>query len=126
MVGFGVYFLCFTGLGLLLLWRKRLFESHWFLKLAVLSIPLPIIANELGWIAAEMGRQPWVVQGLLRTEDAVSKIVPAGQILATIVGFSLVYAALFAIWIFLLARKMRQGPEEPGAKAGDSHSEEAY
>jgi len=129
MVGFGVYFLSFTGVGLLLLWRRRLFDTRWFLKLAVLSIPLPIIANELGWIAAEMGRQPWVVQGLLRTEDAVSKIVPAGQILATIIGFCLVYAALFAFWLFLLARTMRKGPEEPDTTtgdAGDANTEEAY
>jgi len=126
MVGFGVYFVCFTGVGLLLLWRKRLVDNRWFLKLAVLSIPLPIIANELGWIAAEVGRQPWVVQGLLRTEDAASKMVPAGQILATIVGFSLVYAALFAVWIFLLARKMRRGPEEPGATTSDTQTGEVY
>jgi cytochrome d ubiquinol oxidase subunit I len=111
MVGLGFYFIALTGLGLLLLWRRRLFENTLFLKVAFLSIPLPVIANELGWIAAEVGRQPWIVQGLMRTDEAFSTVVPAGQILVSIGLFTVVYALLFCVWIFLLRRKLQKGPE---------------
>jgi cytochrome bd ubiquinol oxidase subunit I len=111
MVGLGFYFVAFTSLGLLLWWRKKLYDNRLYLWLALLSLPLPIVANELGWMAAEIGRQPWVVYGLLRTENAVSKVVPAEQILASIVLFSLVYALLFATWIFLLRKKLLNGPQ---------------
>ena len=111
MVGLGFYFIAFTGLGLLLLWRRQLYENKWFLRVALLSIPLPVIANELGWIAAEVGRQPWIVYELMRTDEAFSTVVPAGQILASICLFSIVYALLFCVWIFLLRRKLHSGPE---------------
>jgi len=111
MVVLGFYFIAFTGLGLLLLWRRQLYENKWFLRVALLSIPLPVIANELGWIAAEVGRQPWIVYELMRTDEAFSTVVPAGQILASICLFSIVYALLFCVWIFLLRRKLHSGPE---------------
>ena len=110
MVGLGLYFIALTGLGLLLLWRRRLYDSALFLKIAFLSIPLPVVANELGWIAAEVGRQPWVVYGLMRTDDAFSTVVPADQILVSLGLFTVVYALLFCVWIFLLGRKLQQGP----------------
>jgi cytochrome d ubiquinol oxidase subunit I len=111
MVGLGFFFIGFGALGALLWWRGRLFDFKPYLWLAVASIPLPFIANELGWVAAEMGRQPWVVQGVLRTSDAVSPNVPAGHVLASIIMFSAVYALLFALWIFLLRKKIARGPE---------------
>ena len=111
MVGLGFYFIAFTALGLFLLWRRQLFENKLFLRVALLSIPLPVIANELGWIAAEVGRQPWIVYELMRTDQAFSTVVPAGQIFASICLFSLVYALLFCVWIFLLRRKLYKGPE---------------
>ena len=121
MVALGMFFIGFTALGLFLLWRKKLFSDNLlgrlFLKAALLSIPLPIIANELGWIAAEVGRQPWVVYHLMKTRDAFSTTVPAGQILATIIGFSAVYLLLFFVWIYLLRRQVSRGPEtvSPGS-----------
>ncbi len=111
MVGMGFYFIALTALGLLLLWKKRLTSNKLFLKLALLSLPLPIIANELGWVAAEVGRQPWIVYGVLRTDQAFSEVVPAGQIMASIVMFSVIYALLFFVWVYLLRKKLRQGPE---------------
>ena len=108
----GFYFAGLTGLGLLLLWRGILFSSRWFLTLAYLSIPLPFIANELGWIAAEVGRQPWVVYGVqgMRTALVASPSVSAGEILASLVMFVVVYSLMFALWLFLIRKAVRQGP----------------
>jgi cytochrome d ubiquinol oxidase subunit I len=106
----GMAFIAFSCCGAFLLWRGGLERGRWFLKLALLAAPLPIVANELGWIAAEVGRQPWAVQGLLRTRDAVSVNVPAWEILASICLFGAVYAVLLACWLFLLRRKILQGP----------------
>jgi cytochrome d ubiquinol oxidase subunit I len=111
MVGLGAYFVALNGLGLLLWWRRRLWQTRWFLWVAALSLPLPVVANELGWIAAEVGRQPWIVQGLLRVEEGCSERLPAGQVLASIVMFALVYALLFVVWIKLIRKKLWRGPE---------------
>jgi cytochrome d ubiquinol oxidase subunit I len=119
MVGLGMYFIGLTALGLFLLWRKRLHENRLFLRLALLSIPLPILANELGWISAEVGRQPWIVQGLMRTDQAFSTVVPAGQILVSILLFAIIYALLFGVWLFLLRNKLLQGPEAPASTGGE-------
>jgi cytochrome d ubiquinol oxidase subunit I len=119
MVGLGMYFIGFTALGLFLLWRKKVHDNRLFLNLALLSIPLPIVANELGWISAEVGRQPWIVQGLMRTDEAFSAVVPGGQILASIIMFGLIYALLFAVWLFLLRYKLRQGPEAMDSASGE-------
>jgi len=96
--------------GGLLLGKKR-YENKLFLKALLITLPLPILTMELGWMAAELGRQPWVVYGLLKTEDAVSVVVPAGQILATIIMFSVVYALLLALLIYLILKEFRRGPE---------------
>jgi cytochrome d ubiquinol oxidase subunit I len=109
----GFYFVGLTGLGLLLLWRGMLFSSRWFLTLAYLSIPLPFIANELGWMAAEVGRQPWVVYEVeaMRTALVASPSVSAGEILASLVMFVVVYSLMFALWLFLIRKAVRQGPQ---------------
>jgi len=112
MVGLGFFFLFFTAFGIYLQWKKKLYENRFFLTVAMFAIPLPFIANQLGWIAAEVGRQPWIVYGLLKTRDAISVSVPAGQILATIIIFTIVYAFLFWIWMYLLRRKINLGPEQ--------------
>ena len=107
----GMYFIGLTAFGMFLLWRKKLYQNKFFLWLALLSTPLPIIANELGWMAAEVGRQPWVVYNIFRTSDAISTTVPAGQILFSIIMFSIIYMLLFAVWLFLITRQIRLGPE---------------
>ncbi len=113
MVVIGLYFILFTAIGMLLLWRKQLFTDRLFLRLACWTIPLPFIASELGWIAAEVGRQPWIVyQHLLLTRDAVSVTVPAWQILASICMFTLLYAILLYSWLRLLRLTIARGPGE--------------
>lgn len=110
MVLLGLYLIALTGIGILLMWLRRLEASRLFLIAAVASIPLPFLANELGWIAAEVGRQPWVVYGVLKTTDAVSHSVPAGQILFSLLLFTVIYAVIFAAWLAVLRRHIRQGP----------------
>lgn len=104
MVVLGMYFIGFSLLGFF--WRGKL-----FLKLAVLSVPLPFIANELGWISAEVGRQPWAVYHVIKTSDAVSLVVPSASIIFSIIAFTLIYALLFFSWIFILKRQIDKGPE---------------
>ncbi len=117
MVLLGTYFIGLAFLGLFLLWKKRLFETRWFLKLAMWSLPLPILANELGWMTAEVGRQPWAVYGVLRTSKAVSISVPGWQILVSLLLFVVIYALLFYAWYKLIKREMNNAPDEaPVAK----------
>jgi len=111
MVGLGMFFIAATGWGVLLLLRQKLWERRRYLRLLVWSIPLPIVAIQLGWIATEVGRQPWIVYGLLRTSDAASRTVGAGEILFSIILFTLVYLALGALWLFLMVREVKHGPE---------------
>jgi cytochrome d ubiquinol oxidase subunit I len=92
-------------------WKKgKLFNQKWLLLIFVWSVLLPQIANQAGWFAAEMGRQPWVVYGLLRTSDALSKAVSAGQVLTSLILFTLVYATLFILFLYLLNKKIKHGP----------------
>ena len=114
MVILGVYFAGLTAFGVLLLMRGHLYDNRFFLKLALWSIPLPFIANELGWITAEVGRQPWAVYRVLKTSDAASVSVSAGEILFSIIMFSGIYVLLFALWIFLLRRQIDKGFEGAG------------
>ena len=111
MVCLGGWLVTLALAGLFLQWRKQAARNRLFLWAAALTIPLPFIANEVGWIAAEVGRQPWVVYNLMRTKDAVSASVPAGQILASIILFSLIYSLLFGVWIYLLRRQIDKGPQ---------------
>jgi cytochrome d ubiquinol oxidase subunit I len=91
-------------------WRGKLFTSRWLLLAFVWAVLLPQIANQAGWFAAEMGRQPWVVYGLLRTSDALSKAVKAEQVLTSLILFTLVYATLFVLFLYLLTKKIKHGP----------------
>ncbi len=113
MVWLGLLFIALTALAAWLHWRGRLFETRWLLWVFVWAVPLPYLANQVGWIAAEVGRQPWVVYGLLRTSDALSKAVKAEQVLGSIIMFLIIYALLFAVFLFILDQKIRQGPEAP-------------
>ena len=108
MVGLGTYFILITLVGLLL--RNRLTESPLFLKIMMFSIPLPYIANELGWVLAEVGRQPWIVYGMMKTADAASPVDPI-QVIISLVGFMLVYGLLGAAGFYLMAQNAKKGPE---------------
>jgi cytochrome d ubiquinol oxidase subunit I len=109
MVILGLFFMAMMAWGTLKMWRGRLFDSDRYLKLLVLSVPLPILACEFGWMAAEVGRQPWIVYHLLRTSDAHSQAVSAGEVLFSIILFSVIYLCLGALWVFLMIREAGHG-----------------
>jgi cytochrome d ubiquinol oxidase subunit I len=108
MVGLGTYFVLMMLAGLLL--RKRLLENPWYLKLMMFSIPLPFLAHTAGWVVAEVGRQPWIVYGLMKTADAVSPIA-ASQVAVSLVAFILVYGLLGAVGYYLMGKYAILGPD---------------
>jgi cytochrome bd ubiquinol oxidase subunit I len=107
MVGLGFYFILATVLGWIK--RKRLSESPKYLKLMLLSIPLPYVACELGWMVAEVGRQPWIVYGLMKTSNAVSPIA-VSQVLTTLIGFIVLYGLLGVTGFYLIGKNALKGP----------------
>jgi cytochrome d ubiquinol oxidase subunit I len=110
MAGLGTYFaLLMTGAAFLL-WRGKLFHSRWMLWPLLLSCPLPYIANTAGWMTAEIGRQPWIVYGLVRTSEGYSKTVTAGNTLFTLLGFMGLYTVLSILFIVLIYRAIDKGP----------------
>ena len=117
MILFGLIFIAMAVWGGILLARKKLGESRAYLKLIILAIPLPYLANELGWIAAEVGRQPWAVYRVLRTADAASKVVPAGNILFSLVLFVVIYTLIAAAGLSIILRLVRSGFDEPAQAA---------
>jgi cytochrome d ubiquinol oxidase subunit I len=119
MVAIGMILIGLSLLGAWMWRRGKLFEKRWLLQVFVWAVLLPQIANQTGWFAAEMGRQPWVVYGLLRTSDAFSRTVTANQILFSLVMFTLVYMVLLVLFLYLLTRKIQHGPED-----GSQHQEE--
>ncbi|HVC82930.1 MAG TPA: cytochrome ubiquinol oxidase subunit I [Chloroflexota bacterium] len=110
MVGLGTIFITIMALALLLLWRRRLFESRWMLWLLMLAAPFPFIANSAGWITAEMGRQPWLVYGLQRTVSGTSTMVSAGNVLFTLMGFAGIYLMLGLLYVVLVVQEATRGP----------------
>lgn len=112
MVGLGFLMLLMAIVSLVKSFRGTLERHPLFLRLLVYAIPIPYIANQLGWLVAEVGRQPWIVYGVLRTSDAVSRSIDATQVVISLVGFTLLYGFLGAVDIYLLAKYARKGPEE--------------
>jgi cytochrome d ubiquinol oxidase subunit I len=112
MVAIGVFMIALTLYASFLWWRGQLFDKKWLLWIFVFAALLPQVANQAGWFAAEMGRQPWVVYGLLRTSDALSESVVAEQVLFSLVLFFLVYVLLFVLFVYLLNKKIQAGPYE--------------
>ncbi len=110
MVMLGAWFIALTALGLWLWLRGTLSHSRKYWWVLLVSSPLPLVACQLGWVTAEVGRQPWAVYRLLKTADAVSISVPASSILLSLIMFSLIYALLLGLYLFLLLREMGHGP----------------
>jgi cytochrome d ubiquinol oxidase subunit I len=110
MIAIGMFLIAFTSYAGFLWWRGTLFEKRWLMIAFVWSVFLPQIANQVGWFTAETGRQPWVVYNLLRTSDALSQSVKAGQVIFSLILFALVYTLLFALFIYLLNKKITHGP----------------
>lgn len=107
MVYFGILFALTLLAGAVQLWRRKLYNSRFLLKLFVALLPFVYLTNELGWMATEVGRQPWIVQDLLKTADAASA-VPAGQVMLTLGLFSIYYLCLFVLFIYLMLRTVKQ------------------
>ena len=110
MVGLGTIFIAIMVISAFLLWRGSLFHARWMLWVLFLSLPFPYIANTAGWMTAEIGRQPWLVYGLMRTADGYSKLVSAGNGLFTLLGFMGMYMVLGILFLFLVRREIENGP----------------
>jgi cytochrome d ubiquinol oxidase subunit I len=115
MVVVGLFLLLVAFLVIVYLLRRKPLENMKFLKWFPYFLFLPYIANTTGWILTEMGRQPWVVFGLLKTEDAVSKSVTSGMVLTTLVVFTLVYGILMVADIYLLSKYAKKGADDKAA-----------
>jgi cytochrome d ubiquinol oxidase subunit I len=113
MVGLGTIFIAIQALAGLLLYKKRLFESRWMLWILMVSFPFPYIANTAGWMTAELGRQPWLVYGLVRTSKGISPQISAGNGMFTLLGFMGMYSLLTILFLFLIWREVEHGPETP-------------
>jgi cytochrome d ubiquinol oxidase subunit I len=112
MVAIGFALLAIAGLGCFYLWRGTLSEKRWLLWILVFSVLGPELANQLGWFAAEVGRQPWLVWHELRTPDGLSAVVKANAVLSSLILFTFLYFLLFAVFIYLLNDKIQHGPHE--------------
>lgn len=108
-VGFGL--IALSLLGIFFWWQGTLFDKKWLLWIFVFSVLGPQIANQLGWITAEVGRQPWIVYGLLRTSEGLSKVVAENQVWFSLILFTVIYFLLFILFIYLLNEKIQHGPE---------------
>ena len=110
MVGLGTIFIAIMVVAVFLLWRGKLFDARWMLWILLLSLPFPYIANTAGWMTAELGRQPWLVYGLMLTADGYSKTVSAGNGMFTLLGFMGMYVVLGILFLFLVHREIELGP----------------
>lgn len=113
MVGIGMFLIGLTLYSVFLWYRGKLFEKKWLMRLFVPVVLLPQIANQFGWYTAEMGRQPWVVYGHLRTSEALSETVTANHVAFSLALFTFIYLLLFGLFIYLLNRKIKHGPDDP-------------
>jgi cytochrome bd ubiquinol oxidase subunit I len=120
MAGLGTYFAAIMAMAALYLWRGKLFHTHWLLWPLLLSFPLPYIANTAGWMTAEIGRQPWIVYGLIRVPEGYSKYVSSGNTLFTLLGFMGMYTVLSILFIVLVYRIIDHGPEVQPALSAET------
>jgi cytochrome d ubiquinol oxidase subunit I len=111
MAGLGTYFVALMALAAFLLWRGKIYRARWILWLLLISFPLPYIANTAGWMTAEIGRQPWLIYGLMRTSEGYSNTVSAGNGLFTLIGFMGLYMLLGLLFTVLVYREISRGPE---------------
>ena len=110
MISIGMFLIALTFYACFLWWRGRLFDTKWLMWIFSFSVLLPQIANQAGWFAAEMGRQPWIVYGHLRTSQGFSQEVSSNQIVFSLILFLVVYSLLFALFLYSLNKKIKHGP----------------
>ncbi|MBF0297103.1 MAG: cytochrome ubiquinol oxidase subunit I [Oligoflexia bacterium] len=130
MVGLGFYFISISLISFYIFYFREENKSNFLvnffvekgvdnliLKILFFSIPLPFIANELGWMSAEIGRQPWIVYGILKTSKGISENIPSSHIIFSIILFAIIYLLIFVLWIFLLKQKIHNSYESRNEKA---------
>jgi cytochrome bd ubiquinol oxidase subunit I len=110
MVGLGTFFIAIMVVSILLLWAGKLYNATWMLWVLMLAAPFPYIANTAGWLTAELGRQPWLIYGIMRTQNGYSKLVSAGNGMFTLLGFMGMYTVLGILFLFLVCREIDHGP----------------
>jgi cytochrome d ubiquinol oxidase subunit I len=121
MAGLGTYFAALMAVAGFLLWRGKLFTARWILWPILMSFPLPYIANTTGWMTAEIGRQPWLVYGLIRTSAGASSHIGAGTSLFTLLGFLGMYTVISILWVVLLWTAIQKGPLAPAHDHAPQH-----
>jgi cytochrome bd ubiquinol oxidase subunit I len=112
MIAIGMGLIGLASGSVWLLWKKQFFRKRWLMRVLVFSVLGPQFANQFGWWSAEVGRQPWIVYGLLRTPDGLSRMVKAEAVLASLIMFLVIYLLLFAVFIYLLNEKIQHGPAD--------------
>jgi cytochrome d ubiquinol oxidase subunit I len=112
MITLGMMFIAVMGYASFQSWRGRLESTTWLLWILMLAFPFPYIANTLGWMTAELGRQPWLVYGMFHTRDGYSKVVSNGDTIFTLIGFVGLYFVLGVLFLFLVGREIDRGPDE--------------
>jgi cytochrome d ubiquinol oxidase subunit I len=112
MVAIGLGLIGLAAGSMWLLWKKQFFRKRWLMRVLVFSVLGPQFANQFGWWSAEVGRQPWIVYGLLRTPDGLSRMVKAEAVLASLIMFLVIYLLLFAVFVYLLNEKIQHGPDD--------------
>lgn len=115
MVGLGTIFIAVMTASMVQLLRRKLYDTRWLLWIVMLMFPFPYIATTAGWITAEVGRQPWLIYGLMRTAEGPSPRVSAGNGLFTLIGFMGMYTLLAILFLFLIYREIEHGPGAPGS-----------
>ncbi|MEO8877580.1 MAG: cytochrome ubiquinol oxidase subunit I, partial [Polyangiaceae bacterium] len=113
MVGLGTLLLGTMALAMLYLWRKKLHETRWLLWMLMLAFPFPYIATTAGWMTAELGRQPWLVYGLMRTVAGTSPSVSSGTVVFSLIGWMGLYLVVGVMFVILIGREVLRGPIAP-------------
>lgn len=126
MIGLYGGFVMLILVALYLLWRRTLFDNCLVMWIFVFAVLAPYLCNEAGWVTAEVGRQPWIVYGMLRTSEGLSKSVNANMVASSIVMFALIYVLLLAVWVYVMNDKIRQGPEDPAHTSTGSGGEVSF
>jgi cytochrome d ubiquinol oxidase subunit I len=112
MAGIGILLIALGLLGAYLLWTEKIYEKKLYLFTLPFLIPLPHIAHETGWIAAEVGRQPWIIYKMMKTADAASVVVSAGDVVFSLLMFFLIYLLLAVMFVKLFIKIVQKGPAE--------------
>lgn len=116
MVGLGTIFIAIMAIAAFMLWKRTLYTARSFLWILMLAFPFPYIANTAGWMTAELGRQPWLVYGLMKTADGTSTVVSAGNTLFTLLGFLGMYFVIGVLFVMLVVKEIQHGPEAAHTK----------